>query len=402
MNYQQTVNVIENKRRFGKACGREVTTEMLDLLNHPEKGMKILHIAGTNGKGSTAAFCSSILQSAGFKVGTFTSPHLIKFNERIMVNGQQISDEDVARIGTELLALTPSLEPTMFDYCLAMGLLYFKEQKVTHVVLETGLGGEKDSTSGLSVLPEVCAITGIGLEHTAILGDTIEAIAAEKAGIVRPGAGKCVIGESVPESAKKVIREACANGKVPFETAPAVEPETPLGLFGKYQRLNAGVAVAACRAFGVNQEQIEKGLKNARWPGRMQIISKEPFIMVDGAHNPNGVEALYEGLVEAFGENSRFTFIAGVMADKDYHEMMRIVEPLAARFLTLTVDSERALQAAELADSISKDGIEAKACTSFEEALDLAKEAGDKTVIFGSLYFIGDVLKFCQMNTELV
>ena len=192
MTYQQVVDTIENKRRFGKACGKEVTEELLELLGHPEEGMKILHIAGTNGKGSTAAFATSILMQQGYSVGTFTSPHLVKFNERIMVQGQQISDEDVTRIGTLLLELTPELEPTMFDYCLAMGLIYFKEKNISHMVLETGLGGAKDSSSGLQTIPEVCAITSIGLEHTAILGDTIEKIAKEKAGIIKPQVKKCV------------------------------------------------------------------------------------------------------------------------------------------------------------------------------------------------------------------
>ena len=189
MTYDQVVNTIDNKRRFGKACGRDVTEEFMEVLGHPELGKHIIHIAGTNGKGSVAAFVSSILQAASFssekhfKVGLFTSPHLIDYTERIQVDGKQISHEDVRRLGEQLLEINLKLEATMFDYWLAMALLYFKEQQVDYIVLETGLGGTKDSTNGLSQPPEVCAITSIGLEHTQYLGNTLGAIAGEKAGI---------------------------------------------------------------------------------------------------------------------------------------------------------------------------------------------------------------------------
>ena len=167
MTYEEVVYTIDNKHRFGKACGRDVTRELLDVLQHPEMGMHIIHIAGTNGKGSVAAFVSSILQAASFaslepfKVGLFTSPHLIEYTERIQINGKQIDKDDVTRLGEYLLSLKLGLEPTMFDYWLAMALLYFKEQDVEYIVLETGLGGTKDSTNGLSQKPEVCAITSI-------------------------------------------------------------------------------------------------------------------------------------------------------------------------------------------------------------------------------------------------
>ena len=181
MQYEEIIEIIQSKRRFGKAYGRDVTAEMMDLLGHPEEGMQIIHIAGTNGKGSTAAFVSSILHAAGFVVGRFTSPHLIRFTERIVVDGQEISKEDVVRFGEQLLDLPMTQECTMFDLCLGMAILYFKERICDYVVLETGLGGAKDSTAGLSIVPLVCAFTNIGFDHTAILGNTIEEIAAEKA-----------------------------------------------------------------------------------------------------------------------------------------------------------------------------------------------------------------------------
>ncbi|MBP3727568.1 MAG: bifunctional folylpolyglutamate synthase/dihydrofolate synthase, partial [Pseudobutyrivibrio sp.] len=213
MTYEEVVNTIDNKRRFGKACGRDVTKEFLTVLNHPEDGMNIIHIAGTNGKGSVAAFVSSILQAASFaskesfKVGLFTSPHLIDYTERIQIDGKQISREDVARLGSYLLGIKLDLEPTMFDYWLVMALLYFKEQGVKYIVLETGLGGAKDSTNGLAQAPRVCAITSIGLEHTQYLGNTVEAIAGEKAGIIKPGI-PVVIGD-MPAGARDTIIDRC-------------------------------------------------------------------------------------------------------------------------------------------------------------------------------------------------
>lgn len=397
MTYEQVVNTIDNKRRFGKACGRDVTEEFLKVLDYPEKGKHIIHIAGTNGKGSVAAFASSILQAASFceekpfKVGLFTSPHLIDYTERIQVDGKQISREDVTRLGQQLLDTKLELEPTMFDYWLAMALLYFKEQQVDYIVLETGLGGAKDSTNGLSVKPEVCAITSIGLEHTQYLGDTLGKIAGEKAGIIKPGV-PVVVGQ-LEEEALSVIRNRAEKLGCPLIQATEVDKECKIGLFGEYQRRNAAVAVEIIKSLQihVDNQTIAKGLAEARWPGRMQIISENPFIMVDGAHNPSGVQALHDSLVSEF-PNQRFSFIMAVMADKDYLEMAEIMAPIAERFYTVTVESSRALQASQLAEAIESKGVFAKDYESYEEALKEATKNNQRVIVFGSLYFIGEVL----------
>ncbi len=397
MTYEQVVYTIDNKRRFGKACGRDVTKELLKALNHPEEGKHILHIAGTNGKGSVAAFASSILQAASFyakkpfKVGLFTSPHLIEYTERIQIDGRQISKEDVTRIGEQLLEMQLNLEPTMFDYWLAMALIYFKEQDVDYIVLETGLGGAKDSTNGLKELPEVCAITSIGLEHTQYLGNTLAEIAGEKAGILKKGV-PCVVGQ-LEDEAMNVVEERCKELGCPLIKAKEVDASTKLGLFGGYQRKNAAVAVEMIRCLQIHVDNltIAKGLAAAVWPGRMQIISENPFIMVDGAHNPSGVQALYDSLTSEFS-NERFSFIMAVMADKDYLEMAKIMAPIADRFYTVTVESTRALQANKLAESIESLGITAKALESYEQALNEATKQDSKVIVFGSLYFIGEVL----------
>ena len=398
MTYEEVVNTIDNKHRFGKAYGRDVTKELLDVLGHPEMGMHIIHIAGTNGKGSVAAFVSSILQAAsfasteGFKVGLFTSPHLIEYTERIQIDGEQIPKSEVTRIGEYLLGLELKLEATMFDYWLAMALIYFKEQGVKYIVLETGLGGTKDSTNGLLQKPEVCAITSIGLEHTQYLGNTLEEIAGEKAGIIKPGV-PVVIGQ-MPKEAKNVIISCCERMGSEYVLSQELPKDKKIGLFGKYQRKNAQVAVDIIKCLGlfINNQTIEDGLANAVWPGRMQIISDNPFIMVDGAHNPSGVQALYDSLTVEF-PNEKFSFIMAVMADKDYMDMISLITPIADSFYTVTVESNRALQAKTLAKSISSAGYKAESCDSYKEALNLAVKQGKRIIVFGSLYFIGEVLR---------
>ena len=397
MTYEQVVNTIDNKRRFGKACGRDVTREFMDALGHPEQGIHFIHIAGTNGKGSVAAFVSSILQAASFaseksfKVGLFTSPHLIDYTERIQIDGVHIPREEVTRIGQSLLGMELKLEPTMFDYWLAMAIMYFKEQQVDYVVLETGLGGAKDSTNGLSQLPEVCAITSIGLEHTQYLGNTLAEIAGEKAGIIKPGV-PVVIGQMDDEASEVIEARADEMGCI-LHRATTVDKDVKLGLFGGYQRKNAAVAIEIikCLPLAVDNQTIATGLANARWPGRMDIISEDPFILIDGAHNPSGVRALADSLVGEFPK-IKFSFIMAVMADKDYVEMAKIISPIAQRIYTVTIDYSRALQAETLAEDLKNIGIDAVACENYKDAINRASAQANPIIVMGSLYFIGEVL----------
>ena len=414
MEYEEIVTAIMGRRRFGKACGRQVAEELLARLNCPERGMRVIHIAGTNGKGSTAAFVSSILQAAGFCVGQFTSPHLVDFTERIQVNGRQISREDAARLGQRLLDLPMELECTMFDLCLGMALLYFRERRCDFVVLETGLGGRLDSTSGLSQVPLVSVVTNIGLDHVQILGDTLEEIAAEKAGIFKPGT-EAVFGK-MAAAARRVLIKRCEELGIPWRDAgeleerirsgeEAVEPR--LGLFGAYQRQNAATAAAV---FDVIAERCPKllgemseekrrnilleGLERTVWPGRMEILSEDPFLLVDGAHNPQGVAALAESLRQAY-PGEQFLFVAGILADKDYEGMLEIMIPLARRFYTVTVESSRSLQGQAVAEYLKGKGQEAvymedlSAC--LRTVLSEGKQTGKRIVAFGSLYFIGSL-----------
>lgn len=418
MEYEEIVTAIMGRRRFGKACGRQVAEELLARLNCPERGMRVIHIAGTNGKGSTAAFVSSILQAAGFCVGQFTSPHLVDFTERIQVNGRQISREDAARLGQRLLDLPMELECTMFDLCLGMALLYFRERRCDFVVLETGLGGRLDSTSGLSQVPLVSVVTNIGLDHVQILGDTLEEIAAEKAGIFKPGT-EAVFGK-MAAAARRVLINRCEELGIPWRDAGKLEARTGtggsdtgevtglrLGLFGAYQRQNAATAAAVFDVLtercpemfgGMSEEKRRKilleGLRKAVWPGRMEILSEDPFLLVDGAHNPQGVAALAESLRQAY-PGEQFLFVAGILADKDYEGMLEIMIPLARRFYTVTVESSRSLQGQAVAEYLKGKGQDAVYIGDLADCLRTVlaegKQTGKRIVAFGSLYFIGSL-----------
>ncbi len=433
--YSEIIDIIENSRRFGKHTGYEVSLHILEKLGHPENGMPFVHVAGTNGKGSTTAFLCKILEKTGMKVGMFTSPHLIDFEERIRINGEYIPKEDVTRIGNLLLNTEFELAPTMFDYCLAMAVVYFKEQKCDIMVMETGIGGRYDSTNALGT-PEVAVITKIGFDHTAILGDTLEAIAGEKAGIMKEGCP--VVVASQEENIISVLLENFkqVSGMGFYEISQAdlqFASSIPMKMLGEYQVENAAIAALAAKVFfhkwrennrlAITDEQqevyIREGIANAFWNGRMELVSKEPFLLIDGAHNAHGVHALAESLAKLY-PGEKFHFIMGVMADKDYEDMIEELLPLAWDFTTVTPESSRALQAKELAECIAGKGILARHGDSIPEVLkpfllqgsgkspqDISRGEqpdveqnfvsnddtmrGIKTVAFGSLYFIGEI-----------
>lgn len=419
LSYEEVIEQIENKRRFGNLTGVEITAKMLEAFSHPEQGMKFIHIAGTNGKGSVSAFLCSILQEAGLKVGMFTSPHLVDFRERIRINGKMIEKEDAGQLGEMLLSTDFGVCPTMFDYCLIMAVLYFKQQKCDVAVIETGLGGRLDSTNALGV-PAVSVITKIGYDHMAILGETLPEIAAEKAGIIKTGT-KLVL-ESQEAEAKEVFLEkikACGIKEYQFVDMDALHGTVADGvqcfsyknhvdlkmkLLGVHQYENAAAAVLAAEYFLKEShapEKVEaavrKGIANARWKGRMEVMSKEPFFLIDGAHNSNGVDALKRSLMALY-PGEKFHFIMGVMADKDYELMVEMLLPLAIDFKTVTVESERALQGEKLAEYICKQRIPAESIKSLEEALSSITNK-DRTIAFGSLYFIGEIEDFYEKRT---
>ena len=439
-NYDQVIDIIQNTRRFGNLTGYEVSKQMLEQLGNPQSGIPFVHVAGTNGKGSTTAFLCKILEQTGKKVGMFTSPHLITFEERIRINGTYISKEDVTRLGNKLLETEFNVSPTMFDYCLAMAMLYFKEQDCDIVVIETGIGGRYDSSNALGV-PEVAVITKIGFDHMAVLGDTIEEIANEKAGIIKEGG---LVVTSPQEDAVKTVLYDCftkVNAVQYYEISQSdisYVKTIPMKMTGAYQLENAATAVAAAKMlfekwekeqrFVATEEEQERylreGISNAFWKGRMEIVNDNPFFMIDGAHNGHGVHALAESL-KALYPGEKFHFIMGVMADKDYEEMIEELLPLAIDFVTVTPESNRALQSKDLAECITKKGINARYADDMEAVIrpflpqhnSITKDitvvkpsdkevhvylthATEKTVAFGSLYFIGAIEAMLEENNK--
>lgn len=391
--YEEVLDKIMSARRFGNLPGVEVTGRMLKALGLSGLSVPFIHVAGTNGKGSVCAFLRSIMQKAGVKAGCFVSPHLIDFRERITVDNVMIEKEDVTRLGNRLLSLSLDVQPTMFDYCLMLAVLYFKEQGCELAIVETGIGGRLDSTNALG-RPLVSVITRIGYDHMAVLGDTPEAIASEKAGILKEGAAAVFAPQGA--SVKAVLLEAAERVRaksaymVTEEDMSRAEAYRP-GLFGAYQYENAAVAAAAARLVlsGERQRAVSEGIRSARWPGRMQIVSEHPFFLVDGAHNSTGVLALRESLEKEY-PGEKFRFVMGVMADKDYEAMADILVPAAKSVVTVTPPGERALGAKKLAETIRAKGVSAVSAPC-GDILSLAKE-GERTVALGSLYFIGFIL----------
>ncbi len=413
-SYEEVMNKINDARRFGKLPGSEVMGKVILQLGLSDFRIPYIHVAGTNGKGSVCAFLSSIFKEAGLCVGTFTSPHLIDFEERIQINGEMIPKEEALRLGELLLGKDFGVELTMFDYCLAMALLYFKEQKVDMMVIETGLGGRLDSTNAIGI-PDVCVITKIGYDHTAILGDTLRAIASEKAGIMKEG---CPV---VTEQQEKEALEALTrtfreiNRRTKDTTAKlymvtdediSYTKKMNLRMLGVHQWENAAAAMTAADIFmerNLNrikfrfkvqtkedrERVIQNGLESAVWPGRMEVLSTDPFFMVDGAHNGHGVAALCESLKTLY-PGEKFVFFMAVMADKDYEQMVSQMLPIAKRFHTFTPESSRALQNTSLAAYINRMGVEVSVCEQYEDLFQkIDPEA--KNIAFGSLYFVGDV-----------
>lgn len=421
--YIDTVNKIENMKRFGNKSGREVTEKLLPKIGSPDKGMKIFHIAGTNGKGSVAMYIAAALEANGYKTGLFTSPHLITIRERIQVNREYISEDDFTRLAEQVLSVPMDEEyaPTFFDICLAIALLYFKEQNCDYVVLETGLGGRLDSTRGISETPVVGVITSIGFDHTAILGDTLEKIAGEKAGIIRENM-PMVFAHNLPS----VIRtlESYTNGYYECDeaydktvhdsvSAPLImasmkaqlrDPSMRPPLLGEFQYDNLSAAFAALE-FSESHADVDRameGIRTVKWPARIQKISDDPLFIVDGSHNPQGVKALSDTLKKAY-PGRKFIFLMAAMADKDVKHMIGRTKSIAAMYLCVKADNPRSMDAQTLAGMVRDAGAEARAMRSISDALTLAMELHEQDqslglVAFGSLYFAGEILENVSGN----
>ena len=415
MTGQEAVELIHQEAWIGRTPGLTRITELLRRLGDPHKSLKFVHITGTNGKGSTAAMVASVLARAGLKTGLYTSPHLWRFHERFQVNGQPIPDQDLGRIGERVIKAGREMEDTAteFDLMTALGMLYFQEAGCDLVVLEVGLGGRLDATNVIPS-PEVAVITNIGLEHTQELGNTRALIAAEKSGIIKPGCSAVLYHQS--REVEEVVERACREAGVTLTvTAPDTleilssgregqvfryRGEGPfcIGLLGDYQAFNATVAidiVKALRARGwtIPDEALKRGLDRAVWPARMELVRRDPDVILDGGHNPQCMEALSQSLRQLYPDR-KIWFLTGVLADKDYGAMFEQIIPLAKGFVTITPDSPRAMTAQDLAAYMEEKGQRAVPCDSTRQGVETVLELAspeDVVCICGSLYMIGEV-----------
>ncbi len=415
MTANEAIEYIHSVCWKGSVPGLERTQTLLRKMGNPEKKLKFVHIAGTNGKGSTAAMTASILQKAGYRTGLFTSPYIYRFHERMQVNGTEISDEDLAAVTEFVKPMAESMEdtPTEFELVSCIAFEYFFRQNCDIVVLEVGMGGALDSTNVIEV-PEVAVITNIGLDHTEYLGDTLEKIAETKAGIFKEN-GSAVIYRSAP-SVEAVLENICKERNVKLRKADfdAIKLHTHdldgqvfdcgarknlfLPLLGAHQLKNAAVVLEIIdtlieKGWHITEEHISEGLRDTRWAGRFDVVSRDPLFIIDGGHNPQCLEALVKN-IQDYLAGRRIIALTGVLADKDYADMYQPVMPLVEQFVCITPPNPRKLEASQLAAYLQQAGACATACDSIDDGVKKAMElAGADGVImcFGSLYSIGTI-----------
>ena len=419
MTYDEAIAYIHDTLKFGSKLGLHNIGTLLGLMGDPQKKLRFVHVAGTNGKGSTTAFIANILMESGLRTGIFTSPFIQRFTERMRIGNEEITRDELAEITASVKANVDRMlamgenHPTEFEIVTAVALEYYYRRECDIVVLEVGLGGRFDSTNIIDT-PELAVITTISYDHTDRLGKTIPEIAFEKAGIIKPGGDVVIYGQS--REAEQVFEKACSDrGARLYRTdfSGIVRHEFGIdgqvfsfdgydrliiGLLGAHQINNAAVAVKSAeilrrKGFKITEEALRRGLANTKWPGRLEVLRRDPVFLIDGAHNPEGAAVLRKALDEYFSGRP-ITLIMGVLEDKDYKSMMEAVLPVCRRLIAVTSNSPRALPAAELAKAAASycnniqisDTIENAIRTSLEMT-----EPGEVICAFGSLYYIGAV-----------
>ena len=414
MDYKEALAYIHGVEFFGSKPGLTRIGELLEKLGNPQKGMRFIHIAGTNGKGSCAAMTASVLKAAGYRTGLYTSPYLYRFNERMQINGKEIPDDVLAEIVTRVKPIAEAMadHPTEFELMTAIALLWYKQEACDVVVLEVGLGGRFDATNIIDA-PEAAVIMNIGLDHTAVLGDTVEQIAFEKAGIIKPGTEAVLFQQS--ESVTDVVRERCEELGVPLHIADFSQIKSEfdslygqsfsyrgevyaLPLLGSHQLKNAAVVrelveVLRGRGWKLEQGDVEHGLYAVHWPGRFELVSEEPLFVVDGGHNPQCAQTVRENLLHYFPDKRRILLL-GILRDKDYAGLTEILDGAADEYICITPDSPRALPAAELADFLKRYNKAVAVCESIRDGVSLALDRSDDESVVcavGSLYSVGEI-----------
>ena len=403
MNYSEAIQFLYGLQLFGANFGLETTRRLAALVGNPQDQLRFIHVAGTNGKGSTCAMLEGIYRAAGLRVGLFTSPHLVSFRERIQVNRQLISENDIVRLAAQIQPLLGQFPadhpPTMFEVVTVMAQKCFAEQKCDLVIWETGLGGRLDASN--IVTPLASVITNIGLDHQQWLGDTLGKIAAEKAGIIKPGV-PIMTATDAPE-ALRVIEQVAREKNAPLtslQPPAASRLPPPAALLGEHQELNAALALATVAALQkqmpVAAENIRAGLAAVDWPGRLQLVVRPggQKVLLDGAHNADGAKALRAALETHFG-SVRPMFVFGALADKNWPDICRTLAPLAGKVYTVPVASPRTADPRELAAVFqsAQPAAPAAACRDFQEAF-IACKNEPFVVITGSLYLVGEALEW--------
>ena len=434
LHYEEALDWIHSIERFGMNQGLERIEKLLDLLGNPHRSCNYLHIGGTNGKGSTAAFVASIMEEAGYRVGLYTSPYLVEFTNRMAINGQDIPREQLVELVqrvkplTEKIAADPALgQPTEFEVVTALAFCWFAEESPDLVILEVGLGGRLDATN--VVQPLVSAIATISLEHTQVLGDTVEAIAREKAGIIKAGAP---VVTQAGGAALSVLEDVCREKDVPLyhlgkHFHAQIDTQDAGGqvfhyqglygdyhalsipLLGDYQVRNAALAIAAgellCQnGFSISEAALRAGLDKTRWPGRLELLRRSPLVVIDGAHNLEAFQGLRRGVRQTF-QYGRLILVLGILSDKAAENILAEILPLADRLILTKPNSPRAADPHTLQKIVS-DMMPELPCEISPEipaAVDLAlKEAGDEDLVLiaGSLYLVSDARHY--LKTSLV
>ncbi len=393
MNYREALAWLYSLQRFGIKLGLENIRRLIDELHVDLAGARVIHVAGTNGKGSVCAMIDSICRAQKYRTGLFTSPHLITFRERIRASGEMISEDAVAAALTKIRDLVANWEPhpTFFEITTVLALQYFAAARIDIAILETGMGGRLDATN--AVQSHVAVITPIDFDHQKWLGDTLEQIANEKAGIIKPKV-PVVSAPQLPQAEQAILARA-SKCKAPIHVVSEQYGQTPIGLHGAHQKRNAAIAIAALRdaKIDIKDSAIARGLLTVEWPARFQRWDQRTFL--DGAHNPAAARALANTWRESFGTQLTCLVLA-VLSDKDLPGICEALVPITDHVILPRIRSERAANPQELAKILINLGMRCQICSTLADALEKAGAGNTPMLITGSLHFVGEALAYLQ------